>query len=217
MFRQVANKGEVLDICLKVTEIKWEKRDFFLKLMNVRNIPSLTLPKDESLGFMRYSGEDIDHIISVFGTNFIYWEKYNLLAILGEVYPNEIKEMFSTSFYFQNSSDQDYEYSDWGYSIALFNDIVREHQDADITQIYKEVAAWRDESVDEVKEDVDNDPEYYRKSMTYDEIYRTLELDKWLYSRESDVFKRFCINPIDSQEREFEAYKSFASIYFKNK
>ena len=49
---------------------------------------------------------DDNWLYEIFNFRFVYWEKEKLLAVLGEKFPQEAKDLMDVSIYFQNSTDQ---------------------------------------------------------------------------------------------------------------
>ena len=113
----------------------------------------------------------------LFQVEFLYWEQYGLLGIVGiEMPPLERKPV---SVYFQNSTDRDYEYTTWA-GIGLFERICEEIQAVAEEELTKRMVQDNNDS------DETPDVEYTRKTAVYDQIYQALDLDSWLWKRDGN-------------------------------
>lgn len=126
----------------------------------------------------------------VFELNFVFWPQYNLLGLLGETWP-QAEKFFSSSIYFQNSCDQDYEESTWADICPFFDEVVAQTKSQPITR--KDV--FGDDDDDEEKR------EYYIRTKIYQTIFGSLDLNSWLYGNDSKVFARFTMTPIHTMEQ----------------
>lgn len=107
-----------------------------------------------------------------FTFRYFYLPCFSLLGVYGV--PECIKSMFNDTIYFQNSVDQDYEFSTWD-KVALFKDIANKWQY--FTDSYV---------INNLDLDKDDDIEYYRKSECYSEIWNTY-LSDTLFNDDSVV------------------------------
>lgn len=164
---------------------------------NILYAPSLQignvfLPEDKKLYTKGWAEADKNWLYSLFMINFVYWEEKSLLGICGCI-PNVLKNELVT-IYFQNSTDQDYEYEQWK-GLSCFQ--------SDIEQIKKmgchDLIEYYNKNGYHYIEDDLNDLDYHRKSLVYDRIFSSLDLDNWLYGRNGN-YKRFAMNGITSQE-----------------
>lgn len=204
---------------------------------NLYYIPSIReRAKPEDKVFCRTA--DRYWLYGLFNYRFVYWGKYQILGLLSEScdeWPASTETKGSCSVYFQNSCDQDYEFTEWPTFIPFFATTVQKYQHlvnipAEKVQTFIEKQGGSllqdDDDMDSVddtalrssseisglkrilvhiwpqnvrreKQKVDS---YYIRSALYDYIFRTLDLDAWLYGRESDVFERFAINGMETTE-----------------
>lgn len=108
-----------------------------------------------------------------FTYRYFYFPEFNLLGVYGV--PNCIKPMFDDTIYFQNSVDQDYEFSTWD-KVKLFRDIANKWQYC--TDSYM---------INNLGLNEDDDIEYHRKSRCYSEIWDTY-LSDTLFNDDSVVY-----------------------------
>lgn len=150
----------------------------------------------------RYDEEHDNYwIYSLFNIQFIWWERWNLLAALGLNHPNQMQELLPTAIYFQNSTDQDYNYEYWSDNIYLFREIKQKVLNFSIEELFQH---YKKSNNGIEQAEVEENPEYWRKSYLYDTIYEELELNKWLYGYPGNSFKRFTLSAIDSMETHFK-------------
>lgn len=102
---------------------------------------------------------------ALFKYRYFYIPQHELLGIFS--LPNGFHEMFDNVSYFQNSCDQDYEFSNWK-GIPIFEKIAEKWKNATNEEVYKHF-----EYPDEHTEPIDYD--YYRRSFAYDEIWEMFE------------------------------------------
>ena len=112
-----------------------------------------------------------------------YWPQHNLLGITGDEWPETCKSLAAGSVYFQNGTDQDYEYECWPTAIPFF----KERVDA--------VKRMTDDEVQQISELNCDDIEYVRRSLVYQTIAKDLTLDDWIYRGAGD-YLRFAMSGI---------------------
>lgn len=218
-FKQVKNKKEAFDIALKFVNIcfNYSKEyldNFTYHIPSKRTISEKKLtemledhPKTKDIVWRFGKALDMaddNWLYEIFNFRFVYWEKEKLLAVLGEKFPQEAKDLMDVSIYFQNSTDQNYELSEWGTKIKVFNKIIRKFRRISkqkLLKITKERCDWLDESDDER---ILKNCEYYKLTAIYDGIYETLHLNNWLWDNEDDYFIRFSLCAIDSIEKKYK-------------
>ena len=150
--------------------------------------------------------------------NFVWWPQYRLLGFVGPAWPKEALDVFAGKVYFQNSCDQDYEFSEWENFGAPFNAIVSDCQTGDIETVKKYLNLGREEYPVELEpEDTASEENfaYYRRWAAYNGIYETLRLDSWLWGHDDPAFMRVSLTPLTSSEREFEAERKL-DAFVKN-
>ena len=171
---------------------------------NVFYIPSL-----------RYKSEDnrIDDywLNTLFEISFVYWPEKQLLGLCGYEYPDNVKEMFNSFIYFQNSTDRDYDYADWPASY-VFQKHVHDSVVMDKKSVIQKYMKVNNCDSKEAKEFYDSDPHYFRRSLVYDSVYKDLALDEWLWGKDNPSFIRFTVQSINDDKKKFNALTQMASI-----
>lgn len=110
---------------------------------------------------------------NLFSYRYIYLPEVELLCVYGV--PGIVQDLFDDTIYFQNSTDQNYDYNTWD-KIELFKEVARKWQ------------AFTDEGVRErLHLDNDDDLDYHRKSACYNEIWNNY-LKQSLYDEDSVVY-----------------------------
>lgn len=172
---------------------------------NVFYIPSL-----------RYKSEDnrVDNywLNTLFEMQFVYWPEKELIGLCGYTYPDKIKDMFTGHVSFQNSTDHDYPYTVWP-QIDLFQKHVYDCIGMDKSSVikkYVELNNYYDEY--EAKDFYSVDPNYFRRSLVYDSVYKDLALDDWLWGKDNPSFIRFTVQSINDDKKKFNALTQMASI-----
>lgn len=135
-------------------------KEDFLWMPSIRN-SHLYKGVDESI--VREIDEAWVH--KIFKFRYFYLPKYELLGIFSV--PDGFKDMFDNVTYFQNGTDQDYDYEEWN-GVPLFEKIANIWEkvlsDKDVFELYeKKHGKW--------PEDEDFNYDYRRKSFCYDEIW----------------------------------------------
>lgn len=114
-----------------------------------------------------YNWEQIDKFIAtLFKHHIWYCEEIQSLCIVWGSNVKEIDDWFDGYVYFQNSTDQDYDYETWDFN-AMFRGIRENIQNMsreEFLKKHKEIYPdyWCDD------EDIPEDLEYHRKSLVYD-------------------------------------------------
>ena len=110
---------------------------------------------------------------NLFSYRYMYIPEVQLLCVYGV--PGIVQDLFDDTIYFQNSVDQNYDYSTWD-KIDLFKEVARKWQ------------AFTDAGVRErLHLDNDDDLDYHRKSACYNEIWNNY-LKQSLYDEDSVVY-----------------------------
>ena len=144
-------------------------------------------------------------IYALFNTWFVYWPEQRLLGCCGK-FPDEFKRYFEAEVYFQNSCYQDYPYSDWK-GISLFDQVTKAIGKMDTEKLLT--------SIDYISsDDLITDEQYWRRTLIYTTIYKMLDLDNWLYGKDSGRFFRFAMSPMVSSEKRLEL-ETIAQIVFR--
>ena len=108
-----------------------------------------------------------------FTYRYFYFPCFNLLGVYGV--PDCIKSMFDDTICFQNSVDQDYEFSTWD-KVNLFKDIANRWQYCTDSYVINTLGLGKDDDI-----------EYHRKSGCYSEIWNTY-LSDTLFNDDSVVY-----------------------------
>lgn len=127
----------------------------------------------------RYAKEQLDRAWmrnAVFNFRFFYLPQHNLLGMFN--IPTVARRLFDATCFFQNSTDQNYDYEDWN-GVPLFEKIAEKWKNA----TDEEVIAAHDYP-DELRESKNFD--YYRKTFAYDEIWKIC--NDFLFSEDSVVY-----------------------------
>lgn len=125
----------------------------------------------------------------VFQFRYFYIPEHNLLGIFGV--PDSVKEMFDNTSYFQNSTDQDYDFDDWK-GIPWFEEVATKWKNCSLNEL---VRTYNDIYGDDSDyhhmtnaEYLSNEEEsiYYRKSFCYKDIWRNIE--QYLFNDDGIVY-----------------------------
>lgn len=194
MFKQCVSKEEAFNIALSTTN------EYFNQAKKVIQENIYYFPSIQRGGNSEYKLADEWFLVKLFSLNFVWWEDKKLLGLSND--SNLFKPFFDTSFYFQNSTDQDYALSEWDETICVFKKMKTKVQKAtedELFEIGKEYNDWF------TLEDIQEDVEYYRKTLLYDIIYNELRLNSWLYDKEDKEFEQFTLCGINSMEKRLKA------------
>lgn len=221
LFKEINSFNDAMNFALNISNLLYENHREFLEDLKYY-IPSSRICLKDTLETDEKEVKNLKHqlnrcvdsmdnywIYKIFNLQFIYWEEYKLLALVGDRYPKVIKKLFDISFYFQNSTDQDYPYKSWG-NICCFNDVINSVKKMYAKEIFDNLDYMDEENEDISK--IRKNLSFYRQCLVYDMIYKKLDLDEWLWNKSSNKFKSFCINPITNVEKEFECTISLKDI-----
>ena len=200
-FKEI-KKEDVLDYCISFSEYCKKHAKSIIE-ENKYYIPSIkrNLEKLDKKAYASSSWRIADRywLHKLFDTRFVYWPEKEILGIARSI-PKEFDDNL-TNVYFQNSSDQDYDFEIWK-GISYFENIVEKYRDADIETL----RAYFDDS------DInDEDLDYYRKSFIYKKIYEEMELDNWLWEKGGN-FKVFTLNAFNQNDEEWDFYPILEKI-----
>lgn len=191
MFFMECKPEEVLCKCLEITK---KITDEPTKLLDANRLylPSYKYQISSENEFLNAKGIfDQMWLYQLFNFRFVYWKDYQLLGLCG--YDYNVKPDFKLHVEFQNSCDQNYEYSTWQ-GITCFETVISEVESMTLEQILN---AYGDGySIEEIETDLP----YYKKSLIYKRIYDMLNLDSWLWGTEGN-FQRITMNGIDTTEK----------------
>ena len=149
--------------------------------------------------------------------HFVMWQPQDnygkvLLALVDKDYPGEVLRMFPANILFQNGTDQDYEYSYYGDKIPLFSNIRSQVLSIPDEQLCK---FWNDlEDDSRTEEEIQKNPEYFRKTAVYRRIFRALDLDNWIYNEDGN-FEVFSMCSLTSNKRILDARASLGHVLLR--
>ena len=118
---------------------------------------------------------------NIFSFRYFYLPELELLGMFS--IPNEVENLFDTSIYFQNSSDQDYEWEVWN-GVEKFEAVAYKWQNLSNEAVFKHYRTNDGGFSDDEESTFDYD--YYRKTFCYDEIWDLI--DKFLYHESQVVY-----------------------------
>lgn len=198
-FKQLNDKSQIIDLMDEISKRSFKNGKDIIK-NNIFYIPSERNENNKPA--------DEYWLYNLFSIPCVYWEKYNIFALVGFQY-DYLKDLFPICSYFQDSSDQNSEYENWGSEITLFNELKKEillNNSKEIKEILE--TRWNN-SYDDIYSisSIEDDLDYYQKYALYTKIYKTLELEDWLWDNKNDSFKRISVQVINSLEKFYEMKK----------
>lgn len=163
---------------------------------------------------------DENWLYRLFNVRFVYFQHQKLLALVGQSSQLGLSSEKNVSF--QNSCDQDYDFSHWPTGIPFFESCIREftslldmNEDSCLSFLV-EKGFLRESDLSDWEKSWES-KEYYVKSSLYRKIWDELELSDWLWGRENPAFVRFSMNMIQTSE-EMTNLKAFVrNMKRKNK
>lgn len=184
-------QNEVLSVCTEIVNRNWENNSQILE-DNLVYIPSVRnfCRQDVSIkDYRRSPWKEADYfwLKNLFQIEFLYWETYGLLGVCGIDLPKISRK--SVQVYFQNSTDQNYEYKTWN-GISVFEQVVKEMLALSEAEILHIAESYDDED----KLDI----EYYRQTAVYKRIYEMLDLESWLWHHNGNM-SNFTMGPTKSE------------------
>lgn len=160
---------------LKTAGVSWTGRDDMITTM--RDVSAVRLTIESSVEV-------------IFKQRMLYWPQHKLLAILGDCIPDALKAD-KHNVYFQNSCDQDYDFSEWSDQITLFRD-----EKAAVMNMTAQELRGSNEDMD------DTDLDYLRRHALYGRVFKQLHLDNWLYhTAEEQGYTSLCLSGITCPEQ----------------
>ena len=110
---------------------------------------------------------------AVFTMRFFYLADHNLLGVFGV--PSDVQECFDSTIYFQNSTDQDYDFDEWK-NVPIFSQIADKWKHTSDEEIRKEYYG----KIGAEEDDPEEIPlDYCRRSFAYKEIWEMIEEYLW--------------------------------------
>lgn len=124
--------------------------------------------------------------ISRTALSFLYFPYYNMVAVIWNYSSSDkLNQLFDGSFYFQNSSDQNYKFDDYKFfPTKLRNDIQITHQhEKEIKEYFMlDEEEWKENST------------YYQLSYRYKLLVRQLGLNKLFRTSDPDKHSYYSVN-----------------------
>lgn len=209
-FKQVESKTEAFEFGIKIMNNLKENAEEYIRNYKY-HIPSHRDFLDVATNPNSYKQADEYWLYMMFVNNFIYWEEEKLVGMFGERLPKETAALFDTEVYFQDSTDQNYDYETWGDKISYFKEIINRVQsmkNESLLEVMKQRWHYDEDEVDEIqemRERIEKDSLYYRQSAVYEIIFDELDLGTWMDDgRESDKFTRFNLCSINGGDEYFK-------------
>ena len=148
---------------------------------------------------------------NLFKFRFLYWPKYQLLGLVGS---NRIDDpAFPMSMYFQNSTDQNYDFQEWlEGKIPFFKEYVARIQNIPFVRLMDTCRDYWDEDTDLSNPEIEL---YMRQSLLYQRIFSALELQSWLYADDSkkDVpYIQFTLSGIQDMDEAFALHNILKDV-----
>lgn len=149
------------------------------------------LSDEERKNYSRACAETETWFYGVFKYRFYYMSAEQCLLVYGV--PKSLQHLFDNTVYFQNSTDQDYDWSEWQ-DCPWQKQIANKWQRVSRDELINQGSLQLEES------DVQSDErvEYYRKSCCYSEIWNRIEFT--LY-KDSEVVYFGLFGPYDYDQR----------------
>lgn len=147
----------------------------------------------------------------------MYYPKYNLVGLCFYDPHNIVDKYFDGKIEFQNSCDQDYEYETWN----ILGDFFINKAEYFKTMPLEELLKTNDYFLDDYNYDKEyflKMLDYHRRSSMYDFVWKELDLDSWLWTKESKTGLFIPLNlcvPLtnDNETLFFEMHKHFFKLY----
>lgn len=190
-FAQVASKEAMFNTCMgfanAVASRNTARRYIQTLLSKLQEIP---LGRKERENFIQ----------AAFQVQFVYWPQYNLLGLLTKSWPEELFGgfPFSKPVQFQDSTDQDYPAETWDSSIPFFEETKKYADEVSDGEVL-DALGWEPSDFEELFS-ANARVSYIRRSFVYKEIFKRLDLNKWL-NGEAGQFERFAVSGVTSTEK----------------
>jgi len=161
-FKEV--KGDILK---EIAKIKFELKQKINTIIeeNISYIPSMRF-ENRGLPDNVLEAKDSAWLQKVMTFKVVCWPQYNLIGIVAPYDIEGAKKVF-----FQNSCDQDYDYSEWP-EIEFFQKIIKEVDSMKAEQLMEIFSDWDDTPLD-----------YIKRSYVYNKVCEELGVIRWLYNQ----------------------------------
>lgn len=165
----------------------------FLKALK-SNAKEHLINNQRAIEWQIFKGSNVNVLAEkLFMVRFVYWPKYNLVAAIGQKYPDECRKILPLDFHYQNSADQNYDYEI--YSGLGFEEVIERSKNLSPDEILQNIDYL--EADDLAKE---SNLEYWRKTTCYKNIcLRELSLEKVIYERDSDNYIAFTMSALKGE------------------
>lgn len=192
LFRRCESLGTAAEIAIADANALYAKREQVLEGMRYF-IPSIRYCKEQP----EVDRFWVEHAMKL---NYVFWPDLHILGLIGSW-----RDLFKANnrpkhVYFQNSCDQDYDFDSWNGICPEIDQIVQQCTSRSIDD-------WPEAKNRLAEEDNPSKWEgYVRRSLCYENVFSLLDLGAVIYGNEdSDVFTRFSVSALNTQERELEA------------
>lgn len=221
-FAQAKDLSEAMNLALEYVGMRMEpervaeelKRNiYYVPTIRARYVCGKNVPYSQRNMQLENLADMADRywVKNLFSYRFLYWEKQQLLGIV-MMREDDISDKWPLYVYFQNSTDQNYPYSDWeAGNIPFFTDAVSKAKALTLHDIAKLCPDMDEDFIS--TESVD----YVQRSCCYKYIFDALGLDAWLYGGEHDSipYKYFELNGINSDIKLFRYHTRLKAILEK--
>lgn len=221
-FAQAKDLSEAMNLALEYVGMRMEpkrvteelKRNiYYVPTIRARYVCDKNVPYSQRNMQLENLADMADRywVKNLFSYRFLYWQKQQLLGIV-MMKDEDISDKWPLCVYFQNSTDQNYPYSDWEVgSISFFTDAI------------SKAKALTLHAIASLHHDMDEESfgaeslEYQQRSYCYKYIFDTLGLDAWLYGSKHDnvPYKCFELNGINSDIELFRCHTLLKAILEK--
>lgn len=179
------------------------KENFIFSPFSRKNVEYNSEFQDEASEERRKIFKEADAwALICFSHKLFYIPEHNLLGVFSM--PDCMHDIFDCTICFQNSCDQDYEYSTWD-KVALFKGIAEKWETMSDDEVFKK---YSDKYGERDREDFFSKwNDYYRKTYAYEEIWKLLE--NYLYEESATI----SFQVIDN--RDFSSIRGYTSCCLK--
>lgn len=190
-FRPAQNKAEAFDLAMEFLSALDADPDDVIK-ENLYFLARNTKGDSSDMFLLRY----VTH--KMMEVRFVFWPEYKILGIPGGWFSDELlkKNGFSI-FNFQNSTDQDYEFSEWP-DIPYFRSVINRVK----TMAQQEVQSIVWGAIDDEEVNWKDVEDYARKTAVYKQVFSDLDIDNILYNGQVSNGILFVMNAICDETKD---------------
>lgn len=137
-------------------------------------------------------------IRNVFNFRFMWWPEYKLLGVISR--SEYLKNLGWKEVYFQNSTDQDYPYTEWENICEMFDEKVKQAQAVSTESICAAMDEYEKKEY-VTPEEIEEHCEYHRRWKAYTDIFDALAINSILYENgKSDKYEYFAMNAVPDSD-----------------